>query len=66
MFRGIQRLLFFISLPALVYSQTGNCFTQSNLVSDGTVKCTAASKYLKPFPAPNTAQRVSCRIILRD
>lgn len=54
MFRGIQRLLLFISLPALAYSQTANSFTQSNVVSDGTVKCTAASNYLKPFPAPNT------------
>jgi hypothetical protein len=54
MFRGIQRLLPSFSLPALAYSQTANSFTQSNLVSDGTVKCTAASNYLKPFPAPNT------------
>ena len=38
MVRSIQSLLLLLSLPALAYGQSGNSFTQSNLVSDGSVK----------------------------
>ncbi len=38
MVRRIQSLLLLLFLPALAYGQSGNGFTQTNLVSDGSVK----------------------------
>lgn len=46
MVRSIQRLLLLIFLPTLAYSQSGNNFTQSNLVSDGSVKAQTTDKQL--------------------
>jgi uncharacterized protein (TIGR03118 family) len=37
MFRPIASLALLLSLPALAYSQSSNSFTQSNLVSDGSI-----------------------------
>ena len=37
MFRRIASLALLLSLPALAYSQSSNSFTQTNLVSDGSV-----------------------------
>jgi len=38
MFSRIQRVAFLAFLPSLAYAQAGNSYTQSNLVSDGSVK----------------------------
>src|SRR6202035_3156216 len=38
MFSRIQRVAFLAFLPSLSYAQTGNSYTQSNLISDGSVK----------------------------
>ena len=50
MFRGIQRLLFFMLLPVMAYGQAANSFTQTNLVSDGSVKAqTTDSQLINPW-----------------
>jgi hypothetical protein len=38
MFSRIQRLVLLALLPSLAHAQAGNGYTQSNLVSDGSVK----------------------------
>jgi hypothetical protein len=38
MFSRIQRLVLLSLLPSLAHAQAGNSYTQSNLVSDGSVK----------------------------
>jgi len=38
MFRRIQRLVFLAFLPSLAHAQAANSYTQSNLISDGSVK----------------------------
>jgi uncharacterized protein (TIGR03118 family) len=38
MFRRIQRLVLLAFLPSLAHAQTTNSYTQSNLISDGSVK----------------------------
>jgi uncharacterized protein (TIGR03118 family) len=38
MFRRIQRLVLLAFLPSLAHAQTANSYTQSNLISDGSVK----------------------------
>ena len=38
MFSRIQRLVLLALLPSLAHAQAGNSYTQSNLVSDGSVK----------------------------
>jgi len=38
MFRRIQRLVLLAFLPSLTYAQAANTYTQSNLISDGSVK----------------------------
>ena len=50
MFRGIQRLLFFMLLPVMAYGQAANSFMQTNLVSDGSVKAqTTDSQLINPW-----------------
>lgn len=46
MFRGFQRLLLLFFLPSLAYGQSGNSFTQSNLVSDGSVQTRITDRQL--------------------
>ena len=38
MFSKTQRLVLLAILPSLAHAQTGNSYTQTNLVSDGSVK----------------------------
>ena len=46
MFSRIQRVAFLAFLPSLAYAQGGNSYTQSNLVSDGSVKAQVADTQL--------------------